>query len=334
MFAWRRASLALSVVWVCLLFARSARADGMQLALSRLSVGDCAGTLAAPPRLTGPSGPALATDEAAFGRLMSELSSSVAPSELGPVTGAGPRGLELALDTQVGDLDEGADAWRRGTRGDGSATCDGRNQDVRSLLVSNRLRFEKGLPLGLGLGGSIGRVHASGTYLVGLALKLALLEDAWHGRLPDLALRGTLTSLVGEPSLTLFVSTFDLLLSRRFVLAPSLVLSPFAGGGVLWTRAHTRAVDLTPNLDASGCAAGTFAGCGPLPTGADRAHDVSFGRVSLLRGRAFAGLSLRHRWLALAASATIDLARPRLGVGTSPSHARQWTVALAPVLLF
>ena len=306
----------------------------MDLALSRLSVGDCAGTLAAPPRLEGSEGPALAPDQAAFRRLMSELSSVVAQSTLGPVIGAGPRGFELALETQLGGIDAQAGAWRRGTRGDHALTCDGRNEDVRPLRVGNRLRFDKGLPLGLSLGASVGRVHGSGTYLVGLALKLALLEDAWHGRLPDLALRGTLTSLVGEPALTLFVSTFDLLLSRAFVLAPSLTLSPFVGGGVLWTRARTQAVDLTPNVDASGCAAGTFARCGPLPTQADRAHEIAFERASLLRGRGMAGFSLRRRWLALAGSATLDLARPRIGVGTERSHARQWTVALAPVLLF
>jgi hypothetical protein len=252
---------------------------------------------------------------------------------LAPVTSAGPRGFELALETQVGDLHEGAEAMRRGTQGHESATCAGRNDDVRGALISSRLRFDKGLPLGLSLGGSIGRVHTGGSYLVGLALKLALLEDALHGRAPDLALRGTLTSLVGAPALTLFVSTFDVLLSRRFVVAPALTLSPLAGAGVLWTRARTQAVDLTPNLDAAACEAGTSVACGPLPTSDDRAHDVTFAPVSLLRGRGFAGVSLRYRWIALASTATVDLARPRLRTGGA-THARQWSVAVAPVVLF
>ena len=322
------------MVWVCLLIAARARADGMELALSRLSTGACAATRATPPRLTGPDGPALVPDQGAFRGLMSELSGAVAQSELAPVRAAGPRGFELALETQVTDLDAHSDALRRGTRGSAPVTCDGRNAHVRSALVSHRLRFEKGLPLGLSVGGSLGRVHASGTYLAGLALKVALLEDVPGGWLPDLALRGTLTSLVGEPSLTLFVSTFELLLSRGFVLAPSLTLAPFAGGGVLWTRARTQAVDLTPNVDASGCAAGTFAGCGAQATGADCAHDVRFDRVSLVRGRSFVGFSLRYRAIALAGSATLDFASERLGAGGSTSPRRPWTLALAPTLQF
>ncbi|MET0344434.1 MAG: hypothetical protein ABW252_25700 [Polyangiales bacterium] len=334
MFACWRVERVLLVVGLLAACASGARAEVMALALERLSAGDCAGTLTAPAVLRSGEGPALTPDREAWRALVSELSGALAAHPLGPVIGSGPRGFELALETNVTDIDAGARAWRRGTRGRGVRTCAGENDAVRPVLVSNRLRVDKGLPLGATLGASVGRLRATGSYLVGAALKLALLEDALGGNLPDLALRGALTSLVGEPSLTLFVITADALISDRFVVAQQIVLAPFAGAGAVWTRARTEAVDLTPNIDAEACALGSDPRCAGASDD-DLAHDVQFASLSLLRYRVFGGVSARYRFAALALSASADLLPPGLGeLGRGPTTRRQWTLSVAPSLTF
>ena len=332
---------------MCLILASAAwcpgvQADEMDFSLSRLSTGDCSATLGGEDLMLGSEGhPALLPDGLAFRELVSQLGSAVAPPVLSPVITSGPKGLDVSLDTTVTSIDAGAGYWQRATRGRGAAavgTCDGRNLRVRRRLVTNRVRFEKGLPFGLSLGAQVGMVQRTGTYLVGADIKLALLEEVLRSRVPDLALRAALTKLVGARDLSLFVTTLDAVLSDSFVLRERVQLSPFAGAGVLWTRADTRWVDLTPNIDALSCSAGGDPVCnagGLGASNADLAHDVRFPRVSQLRYRAFVGLWLRWNQLALSSSMTLDAQTPHVGDrGQGPTVARQWTVSAAPTVIF
>lgn len=326
----------------CLSFGAGAtrvRAGSLELALPRLSQGDCARTDASGPLvLQADSVPTLRPDEQAFAALVAQIGHGVAPVVLAPVTTSGPVGFDVGVETTVTSLDPSSDALQRGTRGYGVATCEGRNDDVRSALVTNRLHFTKGLPYGLSVGGAVGRVDAAGSYLVGVDLKLALLEEIFRGRWPDVALRASLNKLVGAASLDLFVAALDAIVSKRFVVAHRLELSPWLGAGLLWTRAQSGRVDLTPNIDALACRAGVDAVCNAGGLGAsddDLRHDVRFGHLSQLRGRAFVGLWLRWRQVALSSAFSIDPVAPRIGArGDQATIARQWTVSVAPTLTF
>ncbi|MDB4972949.1 MAG: hypothetical protein JWN48_1290 [Myxococcaceae bacterium] len=319
-----------------------ARAGDMDLVLSRLSQGDCGATSGAGALVLSRDGaPTLTPDGLAFRELVSQLGSAIAPTVLTPVITSGPIGMGVSLETTVTKIDSGADFWQRATRGRDRAaldTCAGRNTNVRSSLVTNRVRFEKGLPFGLTLGAQVGLVHATGLYLVGADLKLALLEEVWHSRVPDLALRASLTKLVGARDLALYVTTVDALISESFVVREALEVSPFAGAGALWTRADTRAVDLTPNIDAQSCRVGADPVCNAAGLGAsgdDLAHEVKFPRVSQLRYRAFVGLWLRYRQGALSSSMTFDTGSPHVGErGHGATVARQWTLNVAPSVIF
>jgi len=315
------------------------RAGSLELSLSRLSQGDCSLTDAEGPLVLETDGvPTLRPDQLAFSQLVAAIGQGIAPTVLAPVTTSGPVGFDVGLETTITSLDQRADYLARGTRGSGAETCAGRNDDVRATLLTNRLHFEKGLPYGLSVGALVGRVQAAGSYLVGVDLKLALLEEVWHARLPDLALRASLNHLVGERSLSLFVAAFDAIVSKRFVVAHRLELSPWLGAGLLWTHAETDRIDLTPNIDALACQAGVDPVCTAGGLGAseqDLAHDVRFARVSLLRARAFVGLWLRFGQLALSSAFAIDPVPPRVGEhDQGTTIARQWTVSVAPTLTF
>lgn len=313
----------------------------MDLALSRLSTGACEATTGAGPlRLADEAGPTLQADQAAWRELATQLAYAVAPAHAEPVITSGPRGFDLALETHIAAVDDGSAAWTRGSRGGSSAvvTCDGRNEDVRPVLVSERLRVQKGLPLGFSLGATFGKLFATSLYLVGADVKFALLEEVWDGIVPDLALRFALSKTVGANDYTLLASALDVVLSKRFVVARTATLAPFASIGASFTRARTDTIDLTPNIDSGACRDGVDPVCNAGGLGAsdtDLGHDVRFADLALYRYRGMLGFSLGYRGFALSAAATGDLAPPRVGDrGAGARGARQWGVHVAPTLSF
>lgn len=317
-----------------------ARAEALDLTLSRLSRGDCAATLGEdePLALERDGAQALVPDQASFRALVAQLGSALAPVVIAPAVTSGPRGFDVALESTLTDLDRRSDALARGTRGRGAGTeetCDGRNTGVPARALLNRLHVHKALPLGVSLGASVGKLHAARMYVVGADLTLALLEDAFHSRVPDLALRTALARVVSASALTMMTVSFDAIVSERLIVAHTFELSPYLGAGALWTRASSGLVDLTPNIDALACRAGTDPVCTRAGVGAsddDLGHDVRFTTVSLLRYRAFVGFRVRYGHVALASAFTSDLRAPAPGDGEPLP--RQWSLSVSPAVTF
>jgi hypothetical protein len=312
----------------------------MHLRLGRLSTGNCEQTLSDAPdfALEVNGEPVLTPDHDAYTQLVSQLAFATAPALLAPVTTRGPSGFDLGFDTSVTGIDHSAPYWKRGTAGSGPSTCDGRNGDVSSALVGNRLRFSKGLPLGLSIGANVGVIHGLGLYTLGGELKLALLEGATEPWSPSLAVRLASNMLIGEPALTLASNALDVLVSREFVALYVLHIVPYFGLGALLNYARSQTVDLTSNIDATACAAGTDPVCnahGLGATPADFAHDRAFKKLFLMRYRAVLGLWLRFRAFAFATEASLDLLRPdQADSDVKQKTQRQWSLSFAPSLSF
>jgi len=312
----------------------------MDLALSRLSTGDCARTLEGADdfALGGADGPQLAPDNRAYSRLVSQLSAVVAPGLLSPVTTRGPAGFDVAFDTNVTSLDNHAGYWSRGTRGNAVSTCDGRNDDVRSALSVSRLRFTKGLPLGLSVGANIGKLQRTSLWMVGAELKLALIEGLTQAWAPALGLRLATSRLVGDGTLGLTTVSADVVVSKEWVALRALKVVPYLAVGSLWTRSRTGLVDLTPNVDSLACADGSDPLCNASDIGTSRSdlgNDRRFAKLGLTRYRAFVGVWLRYGVFALAVESVFDLVSPQLA--DSDLHGagkRQWGINLAPSLSF
>jgi hypothetical protein len=324
--------------WAC---TQGARADAMALTLSRLSRGACERTLSDADdfALATRDGPVLTPDRDAYATLVAQLSGALAPPLLTPVTTRGPSGFDLAFSTRITDIDQSSPSWQRGTRGSGtSLTCDGRNTDPRRVLAGNELRFVKGLPLGISLGGSVGFVHGIAQWTIGTELKVAIIEGVVTPWVPSVAVRVATNTLVGDSDLSLSAFSFDLLASREIAVARVMQVVPYVALGALLNRASAGAVDLTPNIDAAACAAGRDAVCNAQGLGtssADLAHQRKFPTLLMLRYRALLGVWLRYRLFAVAAEASVDLVRPDRADRDVPSGTRrQWSLTLAPSLSF
>lgn len=323
-----------------------ARADDMDLALSRLRLGDFCSE--AEPSL--PAWAMRCKDQEMFERLVSEYAVAMAPPSAGPARSLGARGFQLTLDMTVTGIDSGAKYWVRGTEGAQklqTGASFGQNPAPSPVLIWNRLQVRKGLPFGFEAGAALGQGIDTSMWTMGLMLKWALFEG-FHthlGRLPDVAIQGGYSRSVGSSQATLQVATLDLSLSKPFVVEHTWTVTPLAGVQTLFVDVRSGVVDLTPGGlpgDMTPPAEDAFAACAPQAPlaansageppdvapngqpcankggGADFAYSVVFDPVTQTRVRAFGGAQLRYDMFLLQLIMHYDLAAP--GVRASARH--------------
>jgi hypothetical protein len=325
-----------------------ARANNMDLALSRFRiVGGKAGCSASPA--------GFCPDQELFERLASELAVSMAPPVSSPARTVGPRALELSLDTTITSIEAQQSYWVLGTEGGGGGDPQAGNAAPQSALVWNRIQARKGLPFGLEAGASLGQALDTSLFALGLALKWALFEGfrTGLGRLPDVAVTGSVSRSVGSSQASVQLYAIDLTLSKPFVIDHTWSLSPLGGIQTLFTTVRSGVIDLTPggpgkppdpNKDAfSACSptpgeAPGPSGCAPGRDASDFHNDVVFKPVSQTRVRMFLGGQARYQQLMLSLSCLFDLSAPSIQAPhphvASSSVARQvaFNVALGVVL--
>jgi hypothetical protein len=331
---------ALAGAW--LLAPVSVRAHDMDLALSRLRRGDLCESDGVPEYAIH------CKDQELFERLVSEYAVAMAPPASGPARTLGVRGFQLTLDMTVTGIRAGELYWVRGTEGSqrlpNGATF-GQNPAPSPVLLWNRLQVRKGLPFGFEAGASLGQGVDTSFWTLGLLLKWALFEGfrSHLGRLPDVAIQGGYSRSVGSSQATIQLATFDLTLSKPFVVEHTWTISPLAGVQTLFVDVRSGVVDLTPggpSADSKPPRADAFATCvpdtevdGPVQleppdvapngepcaeagAGADFAHSVTFDPVSQIRVRAFAGAQLRYDMFLLQLALHYDLASPGMAAST------------------
>jgi hypothetical protein len=296
----RRAASILSLAFVWLTSA-PARADEMDVTLARLTVGDT----------TNP-------DDAAYGALMSQLAASLAPPSLAPARTLGARHFYIGVENALTHIDEdgvtpdGVPYWQLGTMGDSRSTRAAGNEFVHGLMNYTRLSFRKGLPFGIELGGSVGHAYATSTFLWGAEAKIALLEGyrhRWPAFLPDVALRGAVTTVTGNSQFNLTVPLAEVIVSKGIRVGADALLTPMVTAQMMWTVVRTGVVHVVSTGN----------------TGAD----VVFADMNGRRMRMSAGAQLRFRMFTFAASARFDVADPSAHDPIVPDGvARQWNLDL------
>jgi hypothetical protein len=323
---------------------RSAHADDMDLALSRLRIASQY------PNCDNRSRGTFCADQELFERLVSELAVAMAPAVTGPARTIGPRAFQLTLGTTVTSIEGGQLYWRRGSEGDQGLSQPqdmvdapnapdrpalGLNESPAAALAWNHLQVRKGLPFGLEAGALLGQGLQTSLWTLGAALKWSLFEGfrTGLGQLPDVALQGAFSRSVGSSQATLHVYAFDLTFSKPFVVEQTWTVSPFLGFQVLRADVDSGVVDLTPGgpspvagepppEDAYGScqpmpghritATSATLACSPGGEGSDFANDVMFEPVGQSRLRMFLGAQTRYDMFVFAASLLFDVVVPEL----------------------
>jgi hypothetical protein len=132
--------------------------------------------------------------------------------------------------------------------------------DDPSALRTFALHVQKGLPWSFDLGGRIIYLDQSQTAAAQAELRWALNENYWKNYLPDIALRGAYTRLLGQRDLTLGVIDVDAVVGKRFGVGGSVRLTPYGAVRFTMVSAQTTPIDFAPN---AGCPAGPGSSCFP-----------------------------------------------------------------------
>jgi len=267
----------------------------------------------------------------------------MAPPSAGPARTVGPRGLQLSLGTTLTGINAGRLYWRRGTEGslpprqltnedEGSL---GINPSPSPVLIWNRIEARKGLPFGFEAGAALGQGIDTSLWTLGLSLKWALFEGfrTQLGRLPDVAVQGGYSRSVGSSQATVQQASFDITLSKPFVIEHTWSVSPLLGVQMLFVDVQSGVIDLTPGGLLDPPAEDAYASCRPDPvpgtstsgestpngqpcapghSGADFANSVAFESVSQTRVRAFAGVQLQYELFLALLSLQYDVSAPRM----------------------
>ena len=238
------------------------------------------------------SGPFCPNDEA-FERLVADLGVAMAPTVGNGAASLGLRGFSLRLSTSVTPIS--GRHWILGSAGP-SAAENSFNPSPNSALTWNRIEVRKGLPFGLEIGGALGHGFDTSLWTFSGELRVALFEG-FHsglGALPDVAVRAAYQSMAGSHDMSLQTISFDVTLSKPYVVGGRHELTPLVALQALFANASTQPIDFTPDVSA-------WDDCAPEPGGActnagavDFMNTRRFASVQQTRIRLFLGLEERY----------------------------------------
>lgn len=288
------------------LAASSASADTMDTTLARLRVDNGMG--------------GFSPDNDAWRGLVLQQGAALAQPMLEPARTLGYGGFYIGLEGGITGISSDAEFWHVGTEGDENAAAEGSNRFPSGVLYWQRLNLRKGLPFGFELGSTGGHLLGTGQWTLGFSLKWSVFEGFRRGPfgfIPDVAIRGSVQTMVGDSEYHLTVPTMDIVVSKPFVFGHQLTLSPFVGFQEMWIYGTSEVVDLTPGVDAF-----------TLP--ADYANNNTFATVHATRSRGFVGVQARFQALTLATTFALDLSSPGNGGSTNSLNlSNQWTWAFS-----
>lgn len=259
-----------------------------------------------------PDAGAFCPNDEAFERLVSDLSVGIAPPVSGGAATLGLRGFSVHYSVAVTPIS--GQHWVAGTEGP-DAAASGHNPSPSGALTWNRLELRKGLPFGLEIGGTVGHGFDSSLWLLGAEIRAALFEGyrSGLGALPDVAVRGVLQTLLGSPDMSLQTLTFDVTLSKLYVVAGRYRLTPLLALSALFTSAETEPIDLTPEVSAwEECRAQPGEDRCATDSGAnDLRNTVRFASLDQTRIRLFAGIEGEYSMFSTALTLGLDLTVPQ-----------------------
>ncbi|NJK90130.1 MAG: hypothetical protein HC923_12595 [Myxococcales bacterium] len=213
-----------------------------------------------------------APDNRGFRSFATELAFITAPRFAAPADTLGVAGFEVGVQWSGSFLSDD-DHW-------GLTEEAGESGQRTSFLQTLQLGVRKGLPFSFEVGASMSWLVDSEMFIPGVELRWAFQEG--YDFLPDFAVRGAVSHLVGNRDMSLTVLSTDVTLSKTAALGGLCRLTPFVGFGALWTAASSEIVDPTPS---------TLVGGQP-----DTPNDIVFESVDLtdeVQARAAAGIRAR-----------------------------------------
>jgi hypothetical protein len=215
-----------------------------------------------------------------FRSLMSELGVVMAPRLQTPADTLGYAGFQFSAELGFTKISADKLYWNgvAGVKPDAALTA---RPDSYLATVGGFVRKGLWLPLpAFEFGAGALSILGSNMYVVQGYAKLAL-QEGFHGwALPSVAVRGSMSQLLGTDQVDLNVYGVDVIVSKAFGIAGTWRLEPFVGWNLLFIDAQSGVIDATPSCDAVALAASAGTGkppansaCALVPPGGDPFSD-------------------------------------------------------------
>jgi hypothetical protein len=204
---------------------------------------DPTGLLVAPVSVDGDG-------QSRFRSLMSELGVVIAPRLQTPADTLGYAGFQFSAELGVTKINSGRAYWN-GVAGVNPASPTQARPDSYLTTVGGFVRKGMWFPLpAFEFGAGALSILGSRMYAVQGYAKMAL-QEGFHGwPIPSLAVRGSVSQLLGTDQVDLNVYGVDVLISKAFGLAGTARIEPFVGWNILFIDAQSGVIDATPGCDA------------------------------------------------------------------------------------
>lgn len=173
-------------------------------------------------------------DDEGFRNLARDLGQVFAPRFSAPAETLGEAGFAINLMTSLSFIDNEADYWVKGVE----------SRNPASSLFTGHLQVRKGLPFSFEIGTDLAYLFASEMFNVGGQLKWALNEGFYY--FPDVAVRGTVHTLLGSQDLNLITAGWDISVSKAFNIANVTSLTPYLGYQQLHIISSSRVLNAYP----------------------------------------------------------------------------------------
>ena len=173
-------------------------------------------------------------NEDQFTELAKDMGQILAPRFANPAETLGEAGFALNLMTSMSFIPEEEEYWNKAVQ-DGNAD---------SPMMTAHLQIRKGLPFSFEIASEMTYIFASEMFGLGAHLKWALNEGFYY--FPDIAVRGTVNTLLGAEQLNLITAGWDISASKAFDISGVMSLAPYAGYQQLHVIASSRLLNVFP----------------------------------------------------------------------------------------
>lgn len=170
------------------------------------------------------------TDNGGYKHLMSEVSLAMGSRMVGPAASLGALGLEAAYELSFVGANSTADYWIDSA------------PDPQATLTTGQLRVRKGMPYGVQFGGTLTHMMDSNLWALGTEMNLSLVDGFVN--VPDVGLRASVGTVLGNPDLSMLIVGADLTVSKSFGIAGLMSLQPWAGYSFAYTHVQTHQIDV------------------------------------------------------------------------------------------
>lgn len=169
-----------------------------------------------------------------FENLVHDVGLLMSPRIAAPAETLGEAGFAFNVITSLNFIPAEEEHWQLGVE----------DQDPSDTMLTTFLQVRKGLPFSFELAGNFGYLYNSELFALGADLKWALNEGFYY--FPDLAVRGSVNTLMGSPDLNLVTAAGDMSMSKAFGISGVMTLTPYIGYQMVFIFGSSRLLNAYP----------------------------------------------------------------------------------------